>query len=139
MLSVLTCHACPVRATNYYKLVSCLLGATDIPVYFFGLYLFLSPNGLIHCLQIFVPKLFLKMPICNDVNRNTNITFDCLFFMFCKQSLMPEFLLSVDSCKNWHFQKQFGYKNMQAMDQAIWRQKQIEAKKVDWNVYWSKF
>ena len=85
---------------------------TDIPVYFFGLYLFLSQNGLIHCLQFFVPKLFLKMPICIDINRNMNIMFDCLFFMFCKQSLMPEFLLSVDSCKNWHFQKQFGYKNM---------------------------
>ena len=95
--------------------------ATDIPVYFFGLCLFLSPNGLIHCPQIFVPKLFLKMPICYDVNRNTDITFDCLFFMFCKQSLMPEFLLSVDSNKNWHFQKQFGYNNMWAMDQAIWR------------------
>ena len=51
---------------------------TDIPVYFFGLCLFLTPNGLIHCLHIF--ELFLKIPICFDVNRNSDITFDCLFF-----------------------------------------------------------
>ena len=55
--------------------------ATDIPFCFFGLCLFLKPNGLIHCLHIFVPKLFLKMPICFDVNRNSDIMFDCLFFL----------------------------------------------------------
>ena len=81
---------------------------TDIPVYFFGLCLFLSPNGLLHCPQIFVTNLFLKMPICYDVNRNTDITFDCLFLCFVNNHWCPSFCWALTAIKISIFENNLG-------------------------------
>ena len=53
--------------------------ATDIPVYFFGLYLFLSPNGLIHCFKFLYPNCFWK---CQFVMMSTEIRISRLIVYF---------------------------------------------------------